>query len=978
MNKNSDYHISQIYSFILILCSLFFHSISHAKDIKPFELDSNTVALWHMDSVQNNAGFYQVNDEAGNFNLQQTRKNKALKLVDSVGGSGKSITGFNNYTGSLDLVDAINAGLTDSTTQTFEAWIKWENDYFLPKRRASTKQTVMARLVGSTSSAWLYFINNQIKLSIRSGDGRKDEKIYTAVANPRSGIWYHVAFTIEVNDFDQQGDKNDTRVKLYFNDANNTDSTPEPLTDITTKSKGVVYEDFAYRANGWLFRIGKRYRISNAEFRGYIDDIRLSDIAKTTFDVFGSVVSNKPTPVEVPFIPSVSAKEPKLPVNPAPVVVEPTISVKEAPDSVVENSVLTDSVTPTTDKGRKAFALDSNTIALWHMDAVHKNAGFYQVDDEAGNFHLQQTRNNQSLKLVNSVGGLGKSITGFSNYTGSLDLVDAIKAGLPDSTSQTFEAWIKWDNKYLLPKRRASIKQTVMTRLVSSTSSAWLYFVNNQIKLSIRSGDGRRDEKIYTAVANPRSGVWYHVAFTIEVNDFDQQGDKNDTQVKLYFNDTNNTDSTPEPLTDITTKSKGVVYEDFEYRANGWLFRIGKRYRISNADFRGLIDDVRLSNVVKTTFDVFETTASNDNEPTTPIEVPFIPSAPVAEPTQPEPELVKPVSEVAELTNQIEKPKVPITPVPQISVPTKPVIEAPAPTLPIKDEKQENVDTFVVMQSLLFDANKPSNNEFVTNYGMDFLPELGHGFNMSWDVAGGDNPFYDAPNEGLVKKWAKNSTTKMGYIDIEHLPTTFYDDWDDDWNAATPPVKVTDADRGRAIDEMISIADWAHEANPDLTIGYYGVLPQREYWALVLPNYMRARLNKLQQRNDQFKALADHVDVLYPSLYTFYNKPEEWKVYAKGMIEEARKYNKPAYAFIWPIYHPSNKALGGQFIGGDYWRLQLETIYELGYDGVVIWGGWKEQWNVSASDTDPSNWWYQTLDFMYSKGLLPVGSTWKP
>ena len=628
-------------------------------------------------------------------------------------------------------------------------------------------------------------------------------------------------------------------------------------------------------------------------------------------------------------------------------------------------------------QSKREFSKEKNTIALWHMDALHSKGGFNQVYDETGNFTLQQSLKNKPLLLVKSVGGSGNSITGFSNDTGGLDLHNAAHAGLSDSAPQTFEAWIKWENDYFLPKRRASIKQTVMARLVSSSSSAWLYFVNNQIKLSIRSGDGRRDEKIYTAVANPKSGVWYHVAFTIEVGDFDQQGDKKDTRVKLYFNDANNTDTTPEPLENISTRSKDFIYEDFEYRANGWLFRLGKRYGKSNADFRGYIDDVRLSNIAKTTFDVFGSVVENEPTPTDPVEETPKPTPPVAEspePTPPVEETPKPVDPVVS-----RPPPTPTNPDKETPEPTEPVTEAPEPTEPNTDiSKFHAKHSFVVMQSLLFDANKPSNEEFLKNFGISYLPEFGHGFGKNWDIANGANPFYDEPSEKLVKQWARNAPTNFGFLDIEHLPVTSFDDWDDDWNHKTPNVKITDTDRKRAIREMAAIADWAHAANPSLKIGYYGVLPQREYWSFILPDQQKERLAQLKKRNEMFKALASHVEVLFPSLYTFYDKPEEWKIYAKGMIEEARKYNKPTYAFIWPKYHPSNQALGGQFIAGDFWRVQLEELYKLGYDGVVIWGGWKEQWNQSASDKDPGNWWYQTLDFMKSKGILPDETTWKP
>jgi len=299
-------------------------------------------------------------------------------------------------------------------------------------------------------------------------------------------------------------------------------------------------------------------------------------------------------------------------------------------------------------------------------------------------------------------------------------------------------------------------------------------------------------------------------------------------------------------------------------------------------------------------------------------------------------------------------------------------VESTAPFAKIRTKK------FVVMQSLLFDKNKPSNEKFLNDFGISYLAEVGHGFAKNWDIPGGANPFYDPPSEKHVKEWASKTKEPIAFIDIEHLPVTFNDDWDDDWNAKTPAIKITDIDRNRAIEELISIADWAHEANSKLIVGYYDILPQKEYWAFVQPTRMNERLKQLQERNKKFKVLAEHVDVIFPSIYTFYNNPDEWKIYAKGMLDEARQYNKPIYAFIWPLYHSSNSELGGQFIGGEFWRLQLETIHKLGYDGVIIWGGYKKQWNESTSDTDPKNWWYQTLAFMHSKGWLPADSTWKP
>ena len=289
---------------------------------------------------------------------------------------------------------------------------------------------------------------------------------------------------------------------------------------------------------------------------------------------------------------------------------------------------------------------------------------------------------------------------------------------------------------------------------------------------------------------------------------------------------------------------------------------------------------------------------------------------------------------------------------------------------------KNNSNTFIIMQSLSFESDQPSNKELMTNFGIRYLPEIGRGLAKNWNITNGASPFYDAPDKTLVREWASTTTAKTGFIRIEHLPFDFSDKWDDDLDPTTPLVNITDKDRDRAIQEMSSIVDWAHEANPELTIGYFGVLPQKEYWALVQPTKMHEKLNKLQQRNNKFKALATHVDIIFPTLYTFYHKPEEWKAYAKGMFQEARQYNKPIYAFIWPTYHPSNPDLGNELIPGDFWRMQLETLSELGYDGVVILGGDKKPW-LPLSKADSSHWWNQTIEFMNNKNLLPTNSPFK-
>jgi hypothetical protein len=151
------------------------------------------------------------------------------------------------------------------------------------------------------------------------------------------------------------------------------------------------------------------------------------------------------------------------------------------------------------------------------------------------------------------------------------------------------------------------------------------------------------------------------------------------------------------------------------------------------------------------------------------------------------------------------------------------------------------------------------------------------------------------------------------------------------------------------------VLEIAREIAPSATVGYYGLMPCREYWGLVEHN--EQKIAQWKECNRQGERIAEHVDVIFPSLYTFYDNQVAWDAYAKGMIEEARRYNKPVYVFLWPEFHVSNILLRGTNIPAKFWRHQLEFCRALA-DGIVIWGGWKEQWNETA------DWWVETKSFM--------------
>ncbi|MFA7229791.1 MAG: hypothetical protein WC071_00835 [Victivallaceae bacterium] len=221
------------------------------------------------------------------------------------------------------------------------------------------------------------------------------------------------------------------------------------------------------------------------------------------------------------------------------------------------------------------------------------------------------------------------------------------------------------------------------------------------------------------------------------------------------------------------------------------------------------------------------------------------------------------------------------------------------------------------------------------------------------------------PSDEHIGSLVKNITTPKSPViyDIEHWPLdirksvkTVADD-----DIATAGNKTVDA----SMDKMIHIISESRKVNPNVKYGYYACVPLREYWVPVENN--PEQMKKWREANDYLKPLADSVDVICPSLYAFYDDHDGWVKYAKANIAEAKRManGKPVYAFLWPKYHNSNKEDGKKFIEGDFWKLQLETVYNSGVDGVIIWDSPLVVNNPEDKVWDPNReWWKETVAFL--------------
>lgn len=202
------------------------------------------------------------------------------------------------------------------------------------------------------------------------------------------------------------------------------------------------------------------------------------------------------------------------------------------------------------------------------------------------------------------------------------------------------------------------------------------------------------------------------------------------------------------------------------------------------------------------------------------------------------------------------------------------------------------------------------------------------------------------PDREACQKTARAAAGRFSHfvINIEHWKVNINQD---------PKAEVEES-----IDKLVQVIEWMREAAPSLKLGVYAIPPIRDYWTPVR-NLPGAR-SGWTAANQFLKPIADAADFTAPSLYTFYEEIPGWVKYATANIEEAQKFGKPVYPFLWCRYHNSNKNRKYQFIEGDYWRKQLETVRDRGANGVVLWD-WSGPKNHALDSTQA--WWQETIKF---------------
>ena len=175
------------------------------------------------------------------------------------------------------------------------------------------------------------------------------------------------------------------------------------------------------------------------------------------------------------------------------------------------------------------------------------------------------------------------------------------------------------------------------------------------------------------------------------------------------------------------------------------------------------------------------------------------------------------------------------------------------------------------------------------------------------------------------------------------------------------------------IDKLVTVIQHMRKLMPGVRLGYYSLVPTRDYWAFQ-PGKEGRRIVYGEQTK-QWGKLVEVVDDLYPTLYAFYDDQDGWMRAADGTIASGKEIGKPMYPFLWPQYHDKNKKLSLQMIQSDFWRAQLDKVRDSGCDGTVIWGTLAPErrgpdGKVVRLPWDPkASWWLETQDFARQTGL---------
>ena len=205
---------------------------------------------------------------------------------------------------------------------------------------------------------------------------------------------------------------------------------------------------------------------------------------------------------------------------------------------------------------------------------------------------------------------------------------------------------------------------------------------------------------------------------------------------------------------------------------------------------------------------------------------------------------------------------------------------------------------------------------------------------------------------------AANLVAPQGWAVIDH----------EDWGNATQAERLATAGMFATVYREIKAR------RPEVKFGFYGYAPKRDLFrAKMLPG--NASYKEWQAENDDMAAMAAVVDGFFPTIYYFYNTAVNGvnanvgvEDYFRENLREARRIrdaygdpNRPVFPYVWWKCH----AHDADDLDPEAWQPMVEISFSEA-DGCVLWGGWQNTWDGSAS------WWLSFKNRLPRK--YPAGS----
>jgi hypothetical protein len=183
-------------------------------------------------------------------------------------------------------------------------------------------------------------------------------------------------------------------------------------------------------------------------------------------------------------------------------------------------------------------------------------------------------------------------------------------------------------------------------------------------------------------------------------------------------------------------------------------------------------------------------------------------------------------------------------------------------------------------------------------------------------------------DQELVRAYPNPQEEGLAYIDLEAPYLDFLMNSD-----------INSSDYKQSKKLFLDVLSYVKKSRPNVKWGFYYV-PFTTYWG---------RTDSFYNKDNRISEIIKNSDVLFPSIYIFYNKVNfilENKSYLEEntaeIIKIGQKYNKKVYPLIMSRYHPSNESLGYETIGETDFRFYLSTIRDTKYngktvDGIMLW-----------------------------------------